>query len=108
MGNDEGALSAQKISDSRIKVVPLEDSADEGRFIVRMIEKMLGGASFFSGDAGRADLNTGHLGFGDFAVLYRLNAVGDALEQSFKDVNIPYQRVKKASEGRGGILISPG
>ncbi len=96
LGNDEGALTAQKRSDVRIKVVPLENSGDEGRFIIRTIEKMLGGASFFSGDSGRADLNTGHLGFGDFAVLYRLNAVGDALEQSFKDVNIPFQRVKKA------------
>ncbi len=75
-----------------VKIASCRDSAAEGEYITRTIEYLMGGASFESfnviGEAG-PDRN---LGFRDFAVLYRLNAVGDTLEKAFAKSGIPYQR----------------
>ena len=76
-----------------VKVVPLTDPAAEARFITRKIESLVGGTSFESVGCG-----VGHdrnLSFRDFAVLYRLNAVGDALEKVFANSGLPYQRSKR-------------
>ncbi len=74
----------------RVKVVPLRDPLAEGRFITATIESLVGGTSFESvGQGGREERN---LSFRDFAVLYRLNTVGDGLERSFADSGLPYQR----------------
>jgi len=79
-----------------VGVVRLPNSATEGIFITRTIDEMLGGASFLSVDSGIAAGNSAtELGFSDFAILYRLNAVGDALEEAFQSAGIPYQRARK-------------
>lgn len=75
-----------------VKIAALRDPLAEGKYITRTIESLIGGASFES--VGRAGYMGGdrNLGFGDFAVLYRLNAVGDTLEEAFAKSGIPYQR----------------
>jgi DNA helicase-2/ATP-dependent DNA helicase PcrA len=80
---------------SPVKIVSLPNPALEGKFIVRTIEQLLGGASFFALDSGKVSGRSEPLGLGDFAVLYRLNALGDAIEQEFAASGLPYQRSKK-------------
>ncbi len=67
---------------------------EEAEMIVEQIEKLLGGTTYFSLDSGRvASHEDGDdLGFGDIAVLFRLNAQGDALEEAFSRAGIPYAR----------------
>src|SRR5512143_3921417 len=62
--------------------------------IVEQIEKLIGGTSYFSLDSGRASSHDEpeNLGFGDIAVLYRLNAQGDAFEEAFSRAGIPFVR----------------
>jgi DNA helicase-2/ATP-dependent DNA helicase PcrA len=61
---------------------------------VEQIEKFIGGTSYFSLDSGRASSQDEHenLGFGDIAVLFRLNAQGDAFEEAFSRAGIPFVR----------------
>lgn len=80
---------------SLLERVALPNPATEGMFIARTIDEMLGGSSFFSLDSGRARASSRELGFRDFAVLFRLNAVGDALEEAFGASGIPFQRARK-------------
>ena len=62
--------------------------------IVEQIEKLIGGTSYFSLDSGRVSSheNGENLGFGDIAVLYRLNVQGDAFEEAFSRAGIPFVR----------------
>ncbi len=90
-------LEAQRSGDNPVRVVRLPNAATEGMFITRTIDSMLGGSTFFSFDSGRVTGPDDKLGFGDFAVLYRLNAVGDMLEDAFQASGIPYQRARKKS-----------
>lgn len=68
----------------------------EAEFVVRQIEGMLGGSSYFALDSGRA---TGHeataQGFADFAVLYRVHGQSQALVEAFERAGFPYQVVGK-------------
>lgn len=68
----------------------------EAEFVVRQIEAMLGGSSYFALDSGRA---TGHeataQGFADFAVLYRVHGQSQALVEAFERAGFPYQVVGK-------------
>jgi superfamily I DNA/RNA helicase len=60
--------------------------------VIEQIEKIIGGISHFSLDSGRvgSDEDGDSLGFGDIAVLYRLNSQGHALEEAFRRSGIPY------------------
>lgn len=79
-----------------VGVVRLPNATTEGIFITRTIDGMLGGASFLSVDSGIAAGDSAReFGFSDFSVLYRLNAVGDAVEEAFQAAGIPYQRARK-------------
>ena len=74
----------------------LPSAASEGRFITHTIESMVGGASFLSVDSRVGALSPEKdLGFEDFAVLYRLNTVGDSLEETFRESGIPFQRARR-------------
>lgn len=68
----------------------------EAEFVVRQIEMMLGGSSYFALDSGRA---SGHeataQGFADFAVLYRVHGQSQALVEAFERAGFPYQVVGK-------------
>ncbi len=71
----------------------------EAEYVVHRIEQMVGGTSYFSLDSGRVDEREEAAAprtFGDFAVLYRLNAQARALEEAFARSGIPYQIVGQA------------
>ncbi|MEW6351620.1 MAG: UvrD-helicase domain-containing protein [Thermodesulfobacteriota bacterium] len=91
----------------RINMVELPNAALEGEFVVRTIDAMLGGASFFSIDSRKVAADGKGLGFRDFAVLYRVNSVGDALEEAFQTSGIPCRRVKKRNPVEEAELFDP-
>ena len=76
---------------------PPTDKA-EAEYVVHQIEQMVGGTSYFSLDSGRVDdtqplEHSEESSFGDFAVLYRLNALSRPLVEAFERSGIPYQTV---------------
>ncbi len=77
-----------------VQISDCRTEAEEAEMIVEQIEKLIGGTSYFSLDSGRASSEGEHenLGFGDMAVLFRLNAQGDAFEESFSRAGIPFVR----------------
>ena len=77
-----------------IHLSPCRTEFEEAEMIVEQIEKLIGGISYFSVDSGRTDFQEARtsLSFGDIAVLFRLNAQGDALEQAVSRAGIPFVR----------------
>jgi DNA helicase-2/ATP-dependent DNA helicase PcrA len=64
----------------------------EATAIGLMIEKLMGGTSFFSMDAGKADQNgIKEYSFSDFAVLYRTKKQSKAFIEVFEHQNLPFQ-----------------
>ena len=64
----------------------------EAEFVVRSLERALGGHSFFSIDSGRsADPEGPDLSFSDFAVLYRTEAQVPALVEALQRSGMPFQ-----------------
>jgi DNA helicase-2/ATP-dependent DNA helicase PcrA len=78
----------------RVQILDCRTENEEAEMIVEQIEKLIGGTSYFSLDSGRASSQEEHenLGFGDMAVLFRLNAQGDAFEEAFSRAGIPFVR----------------
>jgi DNA helicase-2/ATP-dependent DNA helicase PcrA len=78
----------------RVQISDCRTEDEEAEMIVEQIEKLIGGTSYFSLDSGRASSQEEHenLGFGDIAVLFRLNAQGDAFEEAFSRAGIPFVR----------------
>ncbi len=72
-----------------IHVAPTERA--EAESVVAGIEEMIGGASFFSLDSGRANGTTRNLSFADFAVLYRTEAQSAALCEAFARSGMPFK-----------------
>jgi DNA helicase-2/ATP-dependent DNA helicase PcrA len=73
-----------------IHAAPTEKA--EAEYVVHQIEKLVGGTSMFSQDSGRVEKERGgERSFGDFAVLYRLNALRPALEEALARSGMPYQ-----------------
>ncbi|MFC1867886.1 UvrD-helicase domain-containing protein [Thermodesulfobacteriota bacterium] len=68
--------------------------SEEAEMVVEQVEKLIGGTSYFSLDSGRVSSHEdgGNFGFGDIAVLFRLNAQGDAFEEAFLRAGIPFIR----------------
>lgn len=76
-----------------IERVRLAGEAEEAHFIAEEIERVLGGTSLYSIDAGRADgENHAELSFHDVAVLFRTSMQADALAAALDKRGIPYQR----------------
>ncbi len=72
----------------------------EAEFVVRTIEHLLGGHSFFSVDSGRAGMAASpDASFADFAVLYRTDAQAAALTQALGRSGMPFQ-----CRGHGPLL----
>jgi DNA helicase-2/ATP-dependent DNA helicase PcrA len=90
-------LTAYRQGKTKPKIVHVPTETYEAEYISRTIDAIIGGTSFFSKDSGRAEEGSGNYGFRDFAVLFRLNSVGDALEEKFKSSGIPFQRARKSS-----------
>jgi uncharacterized protein (TIGR00375 family) len=65
----------------------------EADFVVRTIDQLLGGYSYFSLDSGRVGSNDGtDLSFADFAVLYRTDAQSEPLIEALERAGIPFQK----------------
>lgn len=97
LGNPSGEnnVTAERPRSTAIQIVKVPDEDTEAKFIVRTIESLMGGASFLDIDSGGLSVEDRSLGFKDFAVLFRLNAIGDSLEKAFQRASIPFQRAKK-------------
>jgi DNA helicase-2/ATP-dependent DNA helicase PcrA len=93
--------------DTPVRLVQLPNPKTEGEFICRTIDSLVGGASFHSIDSGRASARANEMSFRDFAVLYRLNAVGDALEEAFSAAGIPYQRASRSDPKEEAEALDP-
>jgi len=89
-----GALRAAKEKGHPVALSSCRTSAEEAEMVVEQIEKIMGGTSYFSIDSDRVASNeeVENLGFGDMAVLFRLNSQGDAFEESLSRAGIPYVR----------------
>ncbi|MFP4037246.1 MAG: UvrD-helicase domain-containing protein [Desulfobacteraceae bacterium] len=77
-----------------IHTVACSTHREEAEMVVEQIEKLLGGTSYFSMDSGRVgseEQSTG-VSFGDIAVLFRLNAQADSLEEALLRAGIPFAR----------------
>jgi DNA helicase II / ATP-dependent DNA helicase PcrA len=92
LGLDEKALQPQRDGTEKVKIARRSSLQDEAMFIMRTIESLIGGTSFFSKDSGLSDHDQRQLGFKDFAILYRLHSVGAELEKYFSDYFLPFQR----------------
>ncbi|MGD2127560.1 MAG: ATP-dependent helicase, partial [Desulfobacteraceae bacterium] len=77
-----------------IHVASCRTPSEEAELTVEQIEKLIGGTSYFSLDSGRVSSHEDgeNLSFGDIAVLFRLNAQGDAFEEAFLRAGIPFVR----------------
>jgi len=77
-----------------VQISDCRTEAEEAEMIVEQIERLIGGTSYFSLDSGRASSQDEHenLGFGDIAVLFRLNSQGDAFEEAFSRAGVPFVR----------------
>jgi uncharacterized protein (TIGR00375 family) len=75
----------------------------------KMIEKLVGGLSFFSMDAGKLDtkiidaregtsMEEKEYSFSDFAVLFRTKKQGDIFAEVFQKVGIPFQTADKKNQ----------
>jgi len=72
--------------------------SEEAEMVVEQIEKLLGGTTYFSLDSKRVSSceDAMGFGFGDIAVLYRLNSQGGEFEKAFYRAGIPYMRSGEA------------
>ncbi|MBI5642175.1 MAG: ATP-dependent helicase [Deltaproteobacteria bacterium] len=73
----------------RIEILKCADEKAEGEFIVKEIERMMGGLSSLTA----GDHHEG-MRFSDFAVLYRTNRQADALKEAFSRAPIPIHIVE--------------
>jgi len=77
----------------RIAIHTAPTERAEAESIVKAIEEMIGGHSFFSIDSGRATRAPGtQRSFADFAVLYRTDAQSAALCEALDRSGIPYKK----------------
>ncbi len=89
-------LWSQFTQEVKLEVHPAPTERAEAEYVVHRIEQMVGGTSYFSLDSGRVESSEGvNRSFGDFAVLYRMNALAAPLEEAFARSGIPYQVVRR-------------
>ena len=101
-------LAGLRPAKARVRAARLPNAATEAEFIIRTIDACLGGSSFFSLDSRDLPVHgSRQLGFGDFAVLFRLNAVGDSLEEAFQSSGIPFQRARKSAPEEEAEALDP-
>lgn len=88
-------LESQAAPGPNVQVERTESEEDEAKFVVSEIRRLMGGLD-------RQDFDTRavtghepdeHFSFADFAVLYRLHAVGAALVEEFTRSGIPFQQI---------------
>ena len=92
--NKVGPLLATSGQGNPLALSTCKTQAEEAEMVVEQIERMIGGTTYFSLDSGRVMSHEQgeDLGFGDIAILFRLNSQGDAFEESLTRAGIPYVR----------------
>ena len=87
------ALTAHFAAQVKLEVYRAPTDRAEAEYVVHQVERMVGGTSYFSLDSGRVEDDglAETRAFGDFAVLYRLNAQAKLLQEAFDRSGIPYQ-----------------
>lgn len=82
---------------STVRIIETISEKAEAETIARQVEKLMGGADFYSIDSGRIQVSNEHRdkGFSDFAVLFRTRKQGEVLADAFRRRGIPYQLVAK-------------
>ncbi|MEA2060379.1 MAG: UvrD-helicase domain-containing protein [Thermodesulfobacteriota bacterium] len=88
------------------RLVILETASDkaEAAAVGKQIERLLGGLSLFSMDAGKADASSfSERSFSDFAVLYRTRKQAGVFASAFEQAGIPFQTADKEN-----VLVRPG
>lgn len=79
---------------ARIHITSVSTAWQEASFILNTIEQLIGGSnSLHAQEVSRTAVSETAYHFNDIVVLYRLNAVGRFLENSFAKAGLPYQRV---------------
>jgi uncharacterized protein (TIGR00375 family) len=91
IGRADGLAQVARDMHERIAVHVAPTEAAEAEFVVQMLERLIGGHSFFSIDSGRATGRKASLGFADFAVLYRTEAQSAALCQALARAGMPFK-----------------
>jgi DNA helicase-2/ATP-dependent DNA helicase PcrA len=77
----------------RVAIHTAPTEAAEAESVVKSIEQMIGGHSFFSIDSGRGTpARASDCSFADFAVLYRTDAQSAALCEAFERSGIPFKK----------------
>ena len=92
--NEKRPLHGTSGPGAPVYVAQCRTHLEEAEMVIEQIEKLIGGTTYFSLDSERvASHEDGeNIGFGDMAVLFRLNAMGDALEEAFLRAGIPFVR----------------
>ncbi|MEW6263044.1 MAG: UvrD-helicase domain-containing protein [Thermodesulfobacteriota bacterium] len=103
-GPDRDPLLAGRSGPARITTAILASPRAEAEYVVRQIERLLGGTSHFALNSGRAAVRpeTGsreELGLKDMAVLYRLHALARPMVEALEQAGLPYQQAGR-EEGR--------
>ncbi|MCB9747158.1 MAG: ATP-dependent helicase [Candidatus Omnitrophica bacterium] len=92
-------LTANIYSQGRLVIHQTATEKGEAEYVVHQIEKIVGGTSMFSQDSGRVDSEDGAVhGFGEIAVLFRLNSQCVELKKAFDRSGIPYQITQKKNK----------
>jgi superfamily I DNA/RNA helicase len=93
VGRPPSIAEAVRDMQARISIHVAPTEAAEAEHVVKSIEDMIGGHSFFSIDSGRGgDAMPRDLAFSDVAVLYRTDAQSAALCEAFARSGIPFKR----------------
>jgi DNA helicase II / ATP-dependent DNA helicase PcrA len=91
-GNEAAAEIVRELSE-RIVIHAAPTERAEAEQVIKTIEQLIGGHSFFSIDSGRGGgAAQPNLSFADFAVLYRTDAQSAALCEAFERAGMPYKR----------------
>ncbi|WP_017974855.1 UvrD-helicase domain-containing protein [Actinopolyspora halophila] len=81
------------VAEQPIVVHRASDEHAEARFVARAVDELLGGSSFHSLDSGRTEgYETGSIGFGDIAVVYRTDAQSRVLREELVRQGFPVQK----------------
>jgi superfamily I DNA/RNA helicase len=91
--NSEAIAEIVRDMHERIAIHTAPTEAAEAESVVKSIEQLIGGHSFFSIDSGRGmPARASDFSFADFAVLYRTDAQSGALCEAFDRSGIPFKK----------------
>ena len=90
-------LQSGRKGPAKITTAVLSTPAAEAEYVVRQIEKLLGGTSHYILDSGRVESRTpageeGALSLGDVAILYRLHNLAQPVANALEKAGLPFQK----------------